>query len=215
MTALPFDVPVDPDNPTAHDWITQELSKSQYQQGSLLQQILQRIQDWLNSLQVNGTGGPPSSLVLIVVAAIVAALIVAAFFIFGLPRLNQRSSVDGALFGEDDVRDAAALRRDAERAAAAGDYALAIAELFRSIARGLAERTVVTTSPGTTAHDFARQAGVAFPDSASALAAAAVAFDGVRYLDAEGTRAQWDALVALERGLRSARPSFADAGVAS
>ena len=39
------------------------------------------------------------------------------------------------------------MRRAAERAAAAGDYTTAIAELFRALARGLAERTVVTTHP--------------------------------------------------------------------
>ncbi len=43
------------------------------------------------------------------------------------------------------------------RAAEAGDFATAIAEMFRALARGLSERTIVMTSPGTTAHGFARR----------------------------------------------------------
>ncbi|CAN5248341.1 hypothetical protein BH11ACT3_BH11ACT3_25390 [soil metagenome] len=214
---LPFDPPVDPDKPAAHDLLATELAKSPYQDASnFLQQLIKNFTDWLDSLKVDGSG-PPSVLLLFVVAAVVAAALVAAFFLFGLPRLNRRSTVTGSLFGDDDARDAAAMRRDAERAAATGDYATAIAELFRSIARGLAERTVVSSSPGTTAREFARQAGAVFPESQSALQSAAISFDSVRYLDAAGTAEQWTALVALEKTLRSARPAhdLLEAGVVS
>jgi hypothetical protein len=108
------------------------------------------------------------------------------------------------------------MRRDAERAAAAGDYTTAIAELFRSIARGLAERTLVATFPGTTAREFARRAAIVFPEVAEALASAALDFDGVRYLDRAGTPEQWAAMVGLEQHLRSARPAAgADADAAA
>ncbi|HEX7835245.1 MAG TPA: DUF4129 domain-containing protein, partial [Pseudolysinimonas sp.] len=82
----------------------------------------------------------------------------------------------------------------------------AVAELFRSIARGLAERTIVTTYPGTTARTFARQAAAVFPAEAEPLAAAALDFDGVRYLERTGTAEQWAAMVGLEKRLRAARP---------
>jgi hypothetical protein len=100
------------------------------------------------------------------------------------------------------------LRRAAERAAASGDFATAIAEAFRAIARGLSERTVLTTFPGTTADGFARQAAASFPESADALRAAADSFDGVRYLGAPGSDAEWLSIAALERELRSARPTL-------
>src|SRR5690606_32969609 len=102
-----------------------------------------------------------------IIVIVIAALLLVAFLIFGLPRLNRRSSVTGSLFGEDDARTAADMRAAAEKAASRGDYALATAEMFRSIARGLAERTVLSTSPGTTAHDFGVRAGRAFPDHAT------------------------------------------------
>ena len=116
----------------------------------------------------------------------------------------------GELFGDDDERDSGALRRAATRAAEAGDFATAIAEMFRALARGLSERTIVTTSPGTTAHGFVRQAATAFPDAAARLASAADDFDRVRYLGVTGTAEQWQAMSALERELRSATPAHDD-----
>ena len=49
------------------------------------------------------------------------------------------------------------------------------------------------------------RASVAFPGESEPLATAAFDFDGVRYLDQPGTAEQWDAMVALERRLRSTR----------
>jgi hypothetical protein len=217
FTAIPVDVPVDPDAPQARDWVLDELSKQPYQAAkpTLLDQIAQQILrwfgdliDWLTSNASQGGGGA-GSLGFLAILIPVAILVVLAFLIYGVPRLNRRSRVTGALFGEDEQRDAAAMRRDAERAAAAGDFTAAITELFRSLARGLAERTLVTTHPGTTAGEFARRAGTVFPDARDALTTAALDFDRVRYLDQVGTREQWDAMVALEARLRTARPGAA------
>jgi hypothetical protein len=213
--ALPFDVPVDPDAPEAREWLLDELSKQPYQAAkpTLLDLVAQEILHWfeevLDWLAGSSNGGPTTDVPVWLLAVLVPVvlILVLAFLIYGLPRLNRRSSATGALFGEDDIRDAVSLRKAAERAAAAGDYSTAIAELFRSIARGLAERTVVSTFPGTTAREFARRAAVAFPGEAAPLATAALDFDGVRYLERTGTVEQWDAMVALERRLRTARPA--------
>ncbi len=137
---------------------------------------------------------------------VAVAVIVVGFLIFGVPRLNRRSSRLGSLFGEDDERDSVTLRRAADVAAASGDYATAIAEGFRAIARGLAERTIVTTFPGTTAHGFAQRAALSFPASSGALALCADAFDGVRYLGSAGSESDWLATRALETELQTARP---------
>ena len=211
--AVPIDVPVDPDAPEAREWLLDELSKQPYQTAkpTFFDLVAQQILDWLGDALdwlSSPTGGGPTSDVpvwLLAVLIPVVLILVLAFLIYGLPRLNRRSRVTGALFGEDDVRDAVSLRKAAERAAAAGDYSTAIAELFRSIARGLAERTLVSTFPGTTAREFARRAAVAFPGEAEPLTTAASDFDGVRYLERDGTVEQWDAMVALERRLRTAR----------
>ena len=209
----PSDVPVDPDADEARDLLVQELAKQEYQAAkpTWFDQFIRSFTEWLDNLTVGeSSGGPPVSGILVLVIVIIVVLVIA-FLIFGLPRLNRRSTVTGSLFGDDDARTAAQIRAAGEAAAARGDYTLAVAEMYRSIARGLAERTVLTTSPGTTAHDFARRAGVAFPTHASELASSAIAFDDVRYLGGEGTREQYEMVEKLERKLRSAKPSALEA----
>lgn len=203
---LPCDVPVDPDAPPAREWVIEELAKPQYQaaQPSLFDQLVAKFMDWVNSLQFGSVSGPPALAQAVLVGAVIVVLVVL-FLVFGVPRLNRRSAVTGSLFGEDDDRNAAAMRAAATEAAGRGDYTAAIAEMFRAIARGLAERTILTTSPGTTAHDFAVRAGEAFPESRDALGRAAESFDGVRYLGRDGDAAQYEQIAALERTLRTAR----------
>ena len=202
------DVPVDPDAPDARELLITELAKPEYQAAkpTLFDIIAKAFWDWLNSLTIGtGPGGAPLGLLLLLVIVLVVVGI--AFLVFGLPRLNRRSAVAGELFGENDERDAGAIRRDARRAADAGDWATAIAEQFRAIARSLGERTVVTVSPGTTAHDFASRAGVSFPDAGADLRSAAEAFDSVRYLGGLGSRADWESIVDLDGRLERARPA--------
>jgi hypothetical protein len=210
LAYLPLDVPLTPDDKQARDLLAEELAKSEYQAAkpTWFDQLVQGFFDWMNGLTVGNATGPPA-FGLLLVLVVVAALVVIAFLVFGLPRLNRRSRVSGSLFGEDDARTAAQLRTAAATAAAAGDYSLAIAELFRAIARGLAERTLLTTTPGTTAHGFAVRAGRMFESQSLALAEAATAFDAVRYLGEAGTRAQFEQLERLDEALRAARPALA------
>ncbi|MCU1599098.1 MAG: hypothetical protein JWQ47_2837 [Glaciihabitans sp.] len=201
--------PLDPTAQQARQQLLNELSKPEYAQAkpTLWDDFLKWLENLLNGLRpqsnlgITGFNLGPALIILLVLAALVVA-----FLVFGVPRLNRRSRAVGALFGDDDERDSVTLRRAAERAAASGDFATAIAEAFRSIARGLSERTVVSTFPGTTADGFARQAAASFPASADALRVAADSFDGVRYLGAPGSEQQWLAIAALERELRSAKP---------
>jgi len=213
MIGIPADVPVDPDAPKARHWLEQELAKAPYQQAhpSLIQQAWNQFEDWLNGLfqslgdakvDVPGVG----NILPVILVVLVVVLGVVAFLIFGLPRINRRSRVPGELFGEDDPRDAAALRRDARKAAAGGDFTTAVAELFRALARRLDERAIVSTFPGTTARGFATRAGDAFPVAAERLGDCAADFDAVRYLGRPGTAEQWERIAALEAELRDAHP---------
>ncbi len=207
MIHLPLTVPVEPDRPSARRLLADELAKQEYQAAkpTWFDQLLGNIGEWLDSLRFGGSQGPPAFGMLVLIVVILVLLVIA-FLVFGLPRLNRRSSVTGSLFGEDDARTAAQMRSAAEAAAARGDYAAAIAEMYRSIARGLAERTVLSTSPGTTAHDFATRAASVFPPRGADLAASASAFDDVRYLGGAGSREQYELVERLERALRSAKP---------
>jgi hypothetical protein len=211
--------PLDPSKAEAHQQLQQELQHSEYAaaQPGFFDVLSQEIGKWLQGLlsQFGAPTGAPSFdlfglFATVALIALVVALVVLAFFLFGLPRINRRGRTAGALFGEDDERDSQTLRKSAERAAAAGDFATAIEDAFRSIARGLAERTIVLTFPGTTAHGFAAQAGAAFPGFTGELAASADAFDRVRYLSKAGTVADWELVRDLERTLRSTRPRLED-----
>jgi hypothetical protein len=205
--SLATGAPLDPDAEEARRLLLDELTGADYRaaQPTWFDLLAAAVRDWLASLTLGAGGGPPGVGTLVVVLIVAAALVVA-YLVFGAPRLNRRSTVTGGLFGDDDRRDAAAIRTSAQLAAARGEHALAITEMFRAIARGLAERTVLTTTPGTTAHDFAVRAGRAFPASVAALATAASVFDDVRYLGGEGTSAQYEQVAELERALRAARP---------
>lgn len=145
--------------------------------------------------------------IFIVLGLVVVALVVA-FLVFGMPRLRQRSRVTGELFGVDDARTADELRSAAQELASRGDFAGATAEMFRAIARGLSERAVLVTTPGTTANDFATRASAAFPDHRDSLAQAATAFDEVRYLGRAGSESAFSATAELEGALRASRPQL-------
>lgn len=210
MIRFPFDVPVEPDADEAREWLVNELAKPAYQaaQPTLFDRIAQAVWDWITSLSFGGVEGPPA-LGLLVVVLLVAAAVVIGVLVFGIPRFNRRSRAVGALFGDEDERTAAELRRGAAQAAAREDWPTAIAELYRAIARDLAERGVLTTSPGTTATGFARRAGELDPGAHAEFLTAAGSFDDVRYLGRPGTREQHEQIVALDQRARELRPRAA------
>lgn len=200
------DVPVDPDGDQARQWIIEELSKPEYQAArpTWWDLLSKAVWDWLNSLHFAGGGGW-GTVLLIILVVVVAGILIAAFFIFGMPRLNRRSTLVGSLFGADEDRDSESLRRSADAAAARGDWNLAIEERFRALARVLTERVLVSTDPGTTARGFATRAGAVFPRHVQRLTASARVFDDVRYLGKTGTEEDYSALAQLESELRNAR----------
>ena len=201
-------VPVEPDAEEARNWLLRELANPIYESAkpTWFDRLSGAVVDWFSSLVVPGVGGPPVLGIVLVLALVIVAVVVA-FLVFGVPRLRRRSAAAGGLFGESDVRTAAQLRAAAEASAAGGDYSAATAEMFRAIARGLAERSIVTTTPGTTAHDFSARAASAFPTLSSPLRNAATLFDEVRYLGRPGSLAGYTAVADLERTLRTTTPA--------
>ncbi|MET1017575.1 MAG: DUF4129 domain-containing protein [Leifsonia flava] len=206
-----FEVPVDPSADEARRLLLDELSKAEYQAArpTWFDQLSQAVRDWFVSLFSGGGDGAgpvlPAILLVLVVAALVSALL-----IYGLPRLNRRARQDvSALFGDEDSRSADDIRRASAAAAAGSDFATAIVERFRAIARTASDRAAVSVHPGTTADDFARRAALAFPDARTRLDRAARVFDGVRYLGAAGTSEDYLLLVDLDDEVRAVRPAAA------
>jgi hypothetical protein len=210
--ALLAAVPVQPGGDQARQWLQQELAKAPYQAAkpTPFDLLAQAVLQWFQSLFTSKTSVAPPVL-LVAALIVVVALIVVALVLFGVPRLNRRSRVAGDLFGEDDRRSADELRRSAAAAFAAGDWSTAVLERFRGLARGLDERTVLTVFPGTTATGFARRAGRAFPAEQGGLVSAAAVFDDVRYAGQPASRAEAEAVAALDERLTAARPLLEDA----
>jgi type II secretory pathway pseudopilin PulG len=183
-------VPVEPDAPDARDLLLDELSDPAYaeSQPTWFDLLSQAVIDWIANIRF-GEGGAFSPVVLVILLVLLIVAVLTAILIYGLPRWRRRSALSDELFGERDRRTARQLRRDAERAASAGDWATAIAERYRAIARALDERTIVVTLPGTTAHGFATAAGRQFGNHAATLQLAADRFDDVRYLGQPGDAA--------------------------
>jgi Domain of unknown function (DUF4129) len=208
--------PLVPDADEARQWLTDELSKPEYQaaQPTAFDLAMQAIRDWFAELLAGATGVPGPVFTLIVVV-VVAALVVVAFLVFGLPRLRRARSTTVPLFDDGDLRDLAALRRAAVAAAAAADWPLAIEERFRAIVRGLVDRDLVQVHPGTTARGFADVATRRFPDDAAEFHSAAAAFEAVRYLGRPGDAADYERATALESRLAQTRPAETDATAAT
>ncbi|TFD57123.1 DUF4129 domain-containing protein [Cryobacterium suzukii] len=202
------DVPVVPDAPEARQWLREELAKAPYAAArpTWFDRASQAFLDWLTSLVGSGDDSL-AGWVPIVAAVLVLAALVAGWLLFGAPKLARRRRAALDLFGTIDQRSSSEMRTAADAAASRGDWSLACEEIFRALARGLAERTVVSVTPGTTAHDFAARAQLAFPTHGPALALAADIFDRVRYLEQAGLEPDYRGLAALEAELRAAAPA--------
>lgn len=202
--------PLTPDGDQAREWAEQELLDPAYDiaQPTPFDRAAQAIGDFLAGVfdtQVEGAWG---SWLALIAGVVVVGLIIAAFVIWGRPRTQARGRAGVAqLFGDDEARSAAQLRRDAEAHARRGEWDAAIVLRFRAVARGLTERGVVDTAPGTTVHGFARAAARAFPSSADDLETAAAAFDDVRYLRRPGTAQLYRAVTDTDDAVARARPA--------
>ena len=200
--------PLTPDGEEAREWAERELADPVYTaaEPTPLDRIARAIAEFFESIfsaQLPGVLGPWAA----IFAAVVFVLVIgAAFLIWGVPRATGRSRASTALFGADEQRSAAELRRDAAALAAAGDWDAAIVLRFRALARGLVERGAVDTPPGATVHAFARAAARAFPSYAAALESAAAAFDDVRYLRRPGTEELYRRIAAVDDSVTADRP---------
>jgi len=213
LAGMPLDAPpLNPDGPTAQQWLKHELERSEYQAAkpTWFDRIAHQISQWFSSLGAHVSGNAGWVLASIGIALVLAVL-VGAFVVFGLPRLRRRTRI-AEVFDEQDDRDARTLRADAATAAAEGRYDDAVRDLFRALGRSLGERTIVLVLPGTTAQELAGEASGALPGFDIRLRAAAVLFDGVRYLGRHATADDYAGLTALDHDLAAARPHLAPLG---
>lgn len=209
MTAT-TEPPLDPETEQAREQLTNELGKNEYVQArpNPVDEAINAFWNWVGDL-FTSTNDSNADLMPILLVIVIIVIAVAAVLLIGRPAIARRSRAasEGTALFEDDERPASEIRAAAERAAAAGDFTLAIAERFRAVARDLTDRTIIVLRPGSTSHDVARRASRAFPGEQEALVLAADNFDEVRYLDYEGRREAYAHVQALDERLSATRPA--------
>ncbi|SEF96402.1 protein of unknown function [Thermomonospora echinospora] len=200
----------------ARELARRELEKGIYRRDepSWLERAWNNFNDWLNELfnraaepTAPGNGGGWLSL-LIILVLLAATVALVGWLMRG--RFNVRSARESLL--ADQPSTAKDHRSAAERLAEAGQWAEAIRERLRAIARDLEERVILDPRPGRTADELAAEAGAALPDHAEGLRTGVRIFDDVWYGDRPGTREGYAALVALDERLRAAKPKAIESG---
>ncbi|WP_103063649.1 DUF4129 domain-containing protein [Actinomyces qiguomingii] len=188
VSAAPAEVPATPDADSARRAAAEELAKPEYRQTTSL---WDRIWQWLSEhldLRAAVPGAPPWLSVLLVIVLVIALLAALVLLFTRVTWARRASRSDAALFEDD--RDAAALARAADAAAATGDWATAVVERFRAIVRSLDERGAIEDYPGMTAHEAARLASQPLGELSGHMDQAARLFDAVRYGQVKPTSAQ-------------------------
>ena len=183
-----------------------ELSKAIYHRHeSLAQRLLDAISRLLNDLYSAGQSFPGGWWAVVALAALTALALTLVLTRLGpLARAHREA---GPLVPSGQPLSAADHRQRAARLASDGDYAGAILETVRAIARQLEERAVLSPRLGRTANEIAAEAGLVLPAEAAALRDAAQLFDDICYGQRPGTPAGYALVHALDTRLQSARPA--------
>ena len=183
-----------------------ELSKAIYHRHeSLAQRLLDAINRLLTDLYTAGKSFPGGWWSVVALAALTALAVALVLARLGPLARAHRDASQAAPGGQS--LSAADHRQRAAQLASAGDYAAAILEAVRGIARQLEERGVLSPRLGRTADEIAAEAGLALPAEAAALQDAARLFDDICYGERPGTAGGYALVRSLDTRLQSARPA--------
>jgi hypothetical protein len=201
--------PLDPSSGEGRRLLADELSKPEYTlEESLLRRAVRVVVDWFTGIFDEAAGGPLSSWWYAVVA--VGVLILVGLVGWALLRLEParraRGEASGGVFDEAGVS-AADYRRRALAARSAGDHAAAVVDGYRALVAEAVEGFVLDDLPGATAREIATTLAGVFPVEARRLGDAAAVFDAVRYGDQGADAEDADAVLELDRRLRSLTPT--------
>ena len=198
------------DRDTAHDAAQRELSKPLYPREG----PLERFTDWLSELiyrlLTKGAHIPGGWFTIALVLTIAAVAVIVAVRIARRTMATRRGA-DFQVFDASE-RSAAEFRAAAERYAAEGNWAAAIRNRLRAVARQLEESQVLNAVPGRTANELARDATRAFPDLGYELTSAAASFNDVTYGERPGTETAYRQVAALDDRIRTSRSTASHRG---
>ena len=208
LTGVLIGPPLQPGRDQAARAAQQELSKQIYQQAqpSLLERVLQWLQDQFDQLTTRVASAVPGGWwgLVVIVLLFVLVVVLVRWRVGGLART---SAVRPAVFGGA-TKTAALHRAAADQAAAEGRWDDAVLERFRAVVRQLEERAVIDERAGRTADEAAVDGGRQLPGCAAALRVGASLFDDVAYGSVPAGPDADRALRDLDESLRAARPDL-------
>ena len=203
---LPASPPLDPGVEEARSWLAHERLPAYADDRSLLQRIL----DWLQE-HLSGAGGEVAApewalpVVLVVLALVVVAILLVV--VRRSPTVSRAVAGGGVL--DHPLLNADGYRARAESALQRGDAAAATADAFRTIAAACAERTLLDDVPGHTAHEIGAALALVFPAEWDEVRGAADLFDRVVYGRASVGLDDARSVLDLDTRLRATRPVLA------
>ncbi len=190
---------IDVDRDTAHEAAQRELAKPIYPRPSLFDRLYQWLDDLLYRLTQAASTVPGGWFTVTVLAIIlVVAVVIAVRMARRAMRVNRS---DHRLFAVAELT-AAAHRAAAEQHASRGEWAAAVRERLRAIARHLEECGALSPVPGRTAGELARDAGAVFPTVSSQFTFAATVFNDVAYGEMPGSPEDYRLVADLDDRLR-------------
>ena len=170
----------------------------------MAQRVLNAIGDLLHDLSQAGRAFPGGWWAAVALTALLATIIAVVLSRTGPLARSRRAG--GQLITGSGPLSAADHRLRAGRLADAGDYAAAIMERVRAIARELDDRAVLIPRAGRTANEMAEEAAAALPAEAGALRTAALLFDDICYGDRPGTQAGYALIQELDTRISASVP---------
>lgn len=195
--------PLTPSPDDARDDLRRELIEPQYND----QDVLRRLLDWVQR-RIDGTIESASALpalTWLAVTVVVVALLAALALLLSQARFSARRRADDAAVLTGDAVTAAELRARAERALEAGRHGEAVVDGFRALAVHQLERGRLDDTPGSTAREVAAALAEQHPEQRARLDEGARLFDAVMYGERPATRAEAEAVLAIDASLRAQR----------
>jgi len=196
--------PIGVDRDPARERALNELLDPRYEHEPWLDRLRRQFEEFLDRLNdvihSEQTGWLAAAALLTFIVALIALPL------WRARRLTRRAALERTAVFTGRERTAAEHREEAERLAAAGEWAEAIRERLRAVARDLEERAILDPMPGRTAAELAADAGRELPGLADEFAAGARLFEDVTYGEMPGSAEGYARLVRLDEQVAAARP---------
>lgn len=187
----------------AREAARRELAKPPYHRDSpgLAERALRAVGRWVSELFDRAAAAGPGSRIGVIFLVLLLVVVIVAVRLRVGP-LDRRSATPAALLSAA-TRTPEQYRARATEAARSGDYAKALRDRLRAVAREVEVRGVLEPRAGRTAEELIRELAAALPGLDDRLPAAVDAFAAVWYGGRTALAADYDLAVAADQAVRA------------